>query len=43
VHGGDFAVTERSVDVHIVGLRKKLGAFGKFLETVRGIGYRLKD
>jgi two-component system phosphate regulon response regulator PhoB len=43
VHGGDFAVTERSVDVHIVGLRKKLGGFGKFLETVRGIGYRLKD
>ena len=43
VHGEDFAVTERSVDVHIVGLRKKLGAFGKSLETVRGIGYRLKD
>ena len=43
VHGEDFAVTERSVDVHVVGLRKKLGAFGKSLETVRGIGYRLKD
>ncbi|MCL4503931.1 MAG: response regulator transcription factor [Deltaproteobacteria bacterium] len=43
VHGEDFAVTERSVDVHIVGLRKKLGTFGKSLETVRGIGYRLKD
>ncbi|MCL4503880.1 MAG: response regulator [Deltaproteobacteria bacterium] len=43
VHGEDFAVTERSVDVHIVGLRKKLGLFGKSLETVRGIGYRLKD
>ena len=43
VHGEDYAVTERSIDVHIVGLRKKLGSFGKNLETVRGIGYRLKD
>lgn len=43
VHGEDYAVTERSIDVHMVGLRKKLGSFGKFLETVRGIGYRLKD
>ena len=43
VHGDDYAVTERSIDVHLVGLRKKLGSFGKNLETVRGIGYRLKD
>ena len=43
VHGDDYAVTERSIDVHLVGLRKKLGPFGKYLETVRGIGYRLKD
>jgi two-component system phosphate regulon response regulator PhoB len=43
VHGDDYSVTERSIDVHMVGLRKKLGAFGKSLETVRGIGYRLKD
>ncbi|HEY9073288.1 MAG TPA: response regulator, partial [Desulfobaccales bacterium] len=43
VHGEDYAVTERSIDVHMVGLRKKLGSFGKNLETVRGIGYRLKD
>ena len=43
VHGEDYAVTERSIDVHLVGLRKKLGSFGKNLETVRGIGYRLKD
>lgn len=43
VHGEDYAVTERSIDVHMVGLRKKLGSFGKSLETVRGIGYRLKD
>jgi two-component system alkaline phosphatase synthesis response regulator PhoP len=43
VHGDDYAVTERSIDVHLVGLRKKLGPFGTFLETVRGIGYRLKE
>ncbi len=43
VHGEDYAVTERSIDVHMVGLRKKLGPFGKYLETVRGIGYRLKE
>ena len=38
--GPDYAVTERSVDVQIVGLRKKLGDFGKYIETVRGVGYR---
>jgi two-component system phosphate regulon response regulator PhoB len=42
--GGEGAiVTERSVDVHIVSLRKKLGACGHCIETVRGVGYRLKD
>jgi len=43
VHGEEYAVTERSVDVQIVGLRKKLGKMGKYVETVRGIGYRFKD
>lgn len=43
VKGEDYFVTERSVDVHITMLRKKLGLKGKFIETVRGIGYRLKD
>ena len=43
VHGEDYPVTDRSVDVQIVGLRKKLGDFGKFIETVRGIGYRFKE
>ncbi len=43
VKGADYAVTERSVDVQIVGLRKKLGSSGKLIETVRGIGYKLKD
>jgi two-component system phosphate regulon response regulator PhoB len=36
-------VTDRSVDVHIVSLRRKLGPAGSYIETVRGVGYRLKD
>jgi two-component system phosphate regulon response regulator PhoB len=43
VHGDDYPVTDRSIDVQIVGLRKKLGAFGDFIETIRGVGYRLKE
>jgi two-component system phosphate regulon response regulator PhoB len=43
IRGEDYAVTERSVDVQVVGLRKKLGAAGRYIETVRGVGYRFKD
>ena len=43
VHGDDYPVTDRSVDVQIVGLRKKLGDCGKYIETVRGVGYRMKE
>ncbi len=43
VRGTEYAVTDRSVDVQIVGLRKKLGAAGRLIETVRGVGYRFKD
>lgn len=43
VRGDDYPVTERSVDVQIVGLRRKLGACGKLIETVRGVGYRFKE
>lgn len=42
VKGEDYPVTERSVDVQILGLRKKLGEMGKFIQTVRGVGYRLQ-
>lgn len=42
VRGEDYPVTDRSVDVQIVGLRKKLGDAGKEIETVRGVGYRLR-
>jgi two-component system alkaline phosphatase synthesis response regulator PhoP len=43
VKGDDYYVTDRSVDVQIVGLRKKLGKAGKHIETVRGVGYKLKE
>ncbi len=43
VHGEGYPVTDRSVDVQIVGLRKKLGAYGDCIETVRGVGYRFKE
>ena len=43
VRGDDYPVTDRSVDVQIVGLRKKLGDCGKYIETVRGVGYRMKE
>jgi two-component system alkaline phosphatase synthesis response regulator PhoP len=41
VKGDGYAVTERSVDVQILGIRKKLGDYGRYIETVRGIGYRM--
>lgn len=43
VRGSDYPVTDRSVDVQIVGLRKKLGPCGHYIETVRGVGYRFRE
>ncbi len=43
LHGDDYLVTDRAVDVQIVGLRKKLTPYSKYIETVRGVGYRFKD
>lgn len=43
VRGYDFLITPRAIDVQIFGLRKKLGDHGKYIETVRGIGYRYKS
>jgi two-component system phosphate regulon response regulator PhoB len=43
VRGSDYPVTDRSVDVQVVGLRKKLGDYGSYVETVRGVGYRFKE
>jgi two-component system phosphate regulon response regulator PhoB len=43
VRGDDYFVTDRSVDVQIVGLRRKLGPAGTYIETVRGVGYRFRE
>ena len=43
VRGKSYAVTERIVDVQMVSLRKKLGKYGDWIETVRGVGYRFKE
>jgi two-component system phosphate regulon response regulator PhoB len=43
VKGDGYAVTDRSVDVQMVGLRKKLGSAGEYIETVRGVGYRIRE
>lgn len=40
VKGEDYPVTDRSVDVQIVGLRKKLKGHSQLIQTVRGVGYR---
>lgn len=40
---GGFDVSERAVDVQIVNLRRKLKNYGQYIETVRGIGYKLRD
>jgi two-component system alkaline phosphatase synthesis response regulator PhoP len=41
--GEGVSVTDRSIDVHIVSLRKKLGEEYEYIETVRGVGYKFKE
>jgi two-component system phosphate regulon response regulator PhoB len=41
--GEDAVVLERTIDVHIKSLRKKLGDAGDLIETVRGVGYRFHE
>ena len=43
VKGESYPVTERSIDVQILSIRKKLGNKADYIETVRGIGYRMRD
>jgi two-component system alkaline phosphatase synthesis response regulator PhoP len=43
VRGDGYAITDRAVDFQIVGLRKNLGAVSKYIETVRGVGYRFAE
>jgi len=43
IHGYRSSSTERSIDVHVTSLRKKLGEAGSLIETVRGVGYRFGE
>jgi len=43
VWGLDSELETRTVDTHVKRLREKLGAAGRFIETVRGVGYRLSE
>jgi two-component system phosphate regulon response regulator PhoB len=43
VHGDDYPVTGRSIDVQIAALRKKLGREGGLISTVRGVGYKIGE
>ncbi len=43
VRGEDYVVTDRSVDVHVAALRRKLGEARSCIQTVRGVGYRMKE
>ncbi len=40
---GRHVVTDRAIDVQVANLRKKLGGCGDYIETVRGVGYRMKE
>ena len=43
LNGMDYYATERSIDVQVAGLRRKLGPYKDYLETVRGVGYRMQE
>jgi len=40
---GQYVITDRAIDVQVANLRKKLGEWGRLIETVRGVGYRLTE
>lgn len=42
IRGEDISIVQRAIDTHIFGLRKKLGNHAEIIETIRGIGYRVK-
>ena len=43
VLGEHSVVVDRTIDVHVASLRKKLGKYAPYIVTVRGVGYRFKD
>jgi two-component system alkaline phosphatase synthesis response regulator PhoP len=42
IWGGEKDVFDRTIDVHIKKLRDKLGEVGKFIKSVRGVGYKIE-
>jgi two-component system alkaline phosphatase synthesis response regulator PhoP len=43
IWGENVYVVDRTVDVHIRKIREKLGRYGDYIETVKGVGYRFKE
>ncbi len=43
IWGSDVIVLDRTVDVHISKLREKLGKYGLLIDTIKGVGYRLRE
>jgi DNA-binding response OmpR family regulator len=43
VRGPDAVVTDRTIDVHVASVRRKLGEYGRHLITVRGVGYKFAE
>lgn len=43
VQGEGISVTGRTIDTHVFGLRKKMGTCSDLIETIRGVGYRVKS
>jgi two-component system phosphate regulon response regulator PhoB len=43
VQGSDVVVVDRAIDTHVFGLRKKLGECAGVIETIRGVGYRVRE
>ncbi|MBN1764761.1 MAG: response regulator transcription factor [Sedimentisphaerales bacterium] len=43
IHGSEYAVTDRTIDVQVASIRKKLKSYSRYIETVRNVGYRFKD
>jgi two-component system phosphate regulon response regulator PhoB len=41
IQGEDVSVTGRTIDTHVFALRKKIGQWSKYIETIRGVGYRI--
>ncbi len=43
VQGEGVSVVDRAIDTHVFGLRKKMGSAADFVETIRGVGYRMRS